>query len=312
MLIKDYVSTGEAAEILSISRSTVSRRFDAGLFRGKLNPITGERLISRDSIFEFIQENDLPIESADLRRRRVLVVSPCRDKATTTLKSVFKTDARVEIVALEHGADALILCSQNPPALLVVDAKLADIDAKNLIHALRRREELRHTRILLAVAGPADEPGVAQMGADACMTWAELGETGAEESVYRLIGLTQREEPPSQDGAHHRRWSRYPVNVPGRIGIYRLNAPREHSWGRAIVRNISRGGAYLSKIELDSKSIPAEPFRMLLEIDAEPLGEVRAHCQVVRMQCNGSLSAGVQFVRISRTGLEKIVALGRS
>ena len=56
MTLKKYITTGEVAKLLKISRSTVSRKFDDGDLQGKKNPITGERLISQTSLMEFMQK----------------------------------------------------------------------------------------------------------------------------------------------------------------------------------------------------------------------------------------------------------------
>lgn len=307
----DCISTGEAAKILNISRSTVSRRFDAGLFRGKLNPITGERLIFRKSLFDFIREHDLPIDSSALQERKVLVVSsyaPLVQRARTMAEA----DDRLHIEVTEHGTDALMLSSQKPPDLMVLDETIQDITALSVMASLRRREDLRKLKILLCVPD-GQEPSVGEAAeADGCVTRSEyLDERGTNET-YQLLQMEPHQ--PSEEhevlvGEHRRRWSRLPVNVPARIGVYRMSAPREHGWGQCVVRNISRGGAYVSKIRLDDHQLPGEPFRMLLEIDEAPLDQVRAHCQVVRLTSNGSLSAGLQFVRISKAGLQRIAAL---
>ena len=52
--------------------------------------------------------------------------------------------------------------------------------------------------------------------------------------------------------------------------------------------------------------IPAEPFRILLEVNQAPLENWRAHCKVIRLQSNGSLAAAVQFVRLSKANLKVI------
>mgnify|MGYP006312487095 CR=1 FL=1 len=58
---KEYYSTGDASRILNISRATVSRKFDSGELNGRKNPITGERLISRESIISFMKKYNLPV-----------------------------------------------------------------------------------------------------------------------------------------------------------------------------------------------------------------------------------------------------------
>jgi len=60
MTLKNYITTGEVAKLLNISRSTVSRKFDSGGLQGKKNPITGERLISPKSLVVFMEKFNLP------------------------------------------------------------------------------------------------------------------------------------------------------------------------------------------------------------------------------------------------------------
>jgi hypothetical protein len=57
---KEYLSTGETAVILGISRATVSRKFDLGILAGYKNRLTGERFIRRESALEFLAKASQP------------------------------------------------------------------------------------------------------------------------------------------------------------------------------------------------------------------------------------------------------------
>jgi excisionase family DNA binding protein len=70
---KRYYTTGEAADLLNISRSTISRKFDRGVLFGKKNPITGERMISRESIATLMQQFNLPGEALVIEKKRILL-----------------------------------------------------------------------------------------------------------------------------------------------------------------------------------------------------------------------------------------------
>jgi excisionase family DNA binding protein len=177
----EYLSTGEAAKVLGISRSTVARRVDEGTLRGKAHPITGERLISTESITHFFEDH---------------------------------------------------------------------------VH------------------------------------------TGAR---YRDIALFE----------HRRRWPRYAVHLPCTLELYITDKPLEDTRGGAMVDNISVDGAGLSHIQFDAHSFPAESFRILLEIDQPLLPAWSAYCQVIRLHVNGHLSAGLQFMHISKTCCDQIAALDR-
>jgi excisionase family DNA binding protein len=177
----EYLSTGEAAKVLGISRSTVARRFDEGALRGKAHPITGERLISNESITHFFEDH---------------------------------------------------------------------------IHA------------------------------------------GAH---YRDIALFE----------HRRRWPRYSVHLPCTLELYVTDKPLEDTRGGAVVDNISLDGAGLSHIQFDAHCIPTESFRILMEIDHPLLPAWSAYCQVIRLHVNGQLSAGLQFMHITKSCCDKIAALDR-
>ena len=76
------------------------------------------------------------------------------------------------------------------------------------------------------------------------------------------------------------------------------------------MKNISQGGAFISDISMSNRTLPAEPFRVLLQVEADsPIGEWGATGHIVHMQSNGSLNAGVQFDEISAQNVEKIAAL---
>jgi excisionase family DNA binding protein len=69
MALKEYCSTGEAARLLGISRSTISRKFDSGDLSGKKNPITGDRLISRVSIKALMKLYNILREAFDPQKK---------------------------------------------------------------------------------------------------------------------------------------------------------------------------------------------------------------------------------------------------
>jgi hypothetical protein len=206
------------------------------------------------------------------------------------------------------GSDTLILCSRESPHLLILSDDLPDISCADVINSLRRRAEYKGLRILCC-ARSASREDCLQWGADHFLSVEGMEPRNIQREVYRLLGIA-KEEPTEETGVEHkRRWPRIPVKIPARIGLFRVSAPRKHSWGQAVVRNISQGGAYLTDILFDEKVIPGEAFRLVLDIAQAPLEGWRAHCQVVRLHSNGSLTAGVRFARISKTDRDRIAEL---
>jgi len=143
-------------------------------------------------------------------------------------------------------------------------------------------------------------------GADEALPKKAPNQDDLAKKLYSLLDLPQKAPKLNEPFEHQRRYPRVGVNLPARIQVYRLSAPRLRDPGWATVKNISCGGAYLSQLRLEKEYIPAEPFRFLLEVNQSPLENWWAHCKVVRLESNGSLAAGVQFVRLSKANLKAI------
>ena len=79
--------------------------------------------------------------------------------------------------------------------------------------------------------------------------------------------------------------------------------------GTARVVDVSLGDAHLAEIQLEKKTIPSELFRMVLEVDQEPLKDWRVNCTVVRLEWNGGLEADLQFERLSKSKQAMLEAL---
>jgi len=70
MIHKGFYSTGEAAKLLNISRSTITRRFDQGTISGKKNPIQRERFISRESLVALMNQYNLPLVTLETEEKK--------------------------------------------------------------------------------------------------------------------------------------------------------------------------------------------------------------------------------------------------
>lgn len=303
---RQLFTTGEAARLLNISRSTVSRKFDKGILQGKKNPITGERLISYKSLEALIKQHDLHLPPQPAEKKKILLVSSDRLLRLLMQKN-FSADERFEIHSVSLGCEALAFCSRENPQLMIIDEELPDMACSVVLKSARQ-------------IGPKDQPkticytktGNAEncvtCGCDEIFTKGAMDEDRLLRKVNALMDLSGT-EPTVHAFEHHRRWPRVSIDLPAKIGVYPLNEPRLRYHGKATMKNLSHGGAYLSSITMDDGMIPSDPFRLILEVDVSPLKNWRADCKVVRLESDESLGAGVQFLQVSGSNLQKIEAI---
>jgi CheY-like chemotaxis protein len=309
MSSKEFLTTGEAARLVNISRSTISRNFDKGIFQGKKNPITGERMISRESLINFLKQFNLPVDHLSVEKKRILA-GTSDDHLYSHLHQALSQDGRVEIERVGFGGDVLIACSKSLPDLLILDEELADIPCMEIIRSLRRMTDQRGLKILCS-AKSRNTRRCLEWGADEALSKESSGPEEWGKAIYPFLNLPPELPEEEPNFKHQRRWPRRPLHLPLKIGIYSLRTPYRRDSGQATLENISLGGAYLSNISLDGGKIPCEPFRILLESDQEPLKDWKAHGKVVRLQSNGAVTAGVQFTRVPKASLKMIETLAQ-
>jgi CheY-like chemotaxis protein len=306
MTTKKLLTTGEVAQLLNISRATVSRKFDRGAFFGQKNPITGERLISQKSLTSFVEQFNLSLDSLAIEKKKILI-GTSDEQLFSLLQKSFSEGRNVDLDRVGFGCDVLIRCSKDHPDLLIIDEELPDIPSAEVIRSLRRMEENKDLKILCC-SKTSNTGQCLEWGADEA-----LAREGLEDELPKKFQflLNLSEERPTEANAyeHQRRWSRMPVHLPAKIGVYRLRTPYAHDSGKALMENISYGGSFLSDIQLEKGMIPVEPFRFLLEVNQPPLLNWRAHCKVVRLKSNGTLTAGVQFMRLSKVNRKMLEAM---
>jgi len=304
---KEFYTTGEAAELVDISRSTISRKFDRGIISGKKNPITGERLVGRESLLAFMKQHHLPVKALVMEKKRVLL-GTTDDGLFSLFQKVLDEDDRVKLERVSCGKDVLVWCSKGRRDLLVIDEDLPDISSAEVVRRLRRQEAQKGLKVVYLTRRGKAKQGL-PLGADEAFEREDLDQKELRRRLYSLLELSGGHPGMREEVEHQRRWPRLRTHLPARIKVYRLRTPNRRDLGKAVVENISWGGAYLTGIEMEKRELPCEPFRILMEVDQEPLKNWRAHCKVARLQSNGSLAAGVQFVRISKSNLEMIQAL---
>ena len=296
---KKYLTSGEVSEILGISRGTVSKKFDDGVLEGKKNPITGKRLISSESLKDFMKRYDFEVsDSTTSQVQKILLVVTSDERLLSVVKKSIGDYKHIKMETSEYGGEALIKCAQEPVDLLIIDAELPDIAGENVARSLKSMNLHKGLRILYYVKDDVVESDDTSF-ADDYIEGKSLDGEVMKNKIFSLLDIQPDVNNTGQLFSQKRRWSRISTNLPANIYI---NDPTNHGKsesGNAIILNISNGGEIISKIRLPKKIFFGSDFRIGLRVGKSPSEIWEVLSKVVRLKSNGKLEVGVEFIDVS-------------
>jgi len=164
---KQVFTTGEVAEICHVSQQTIIRCFDSGKLQGFRVPGSRFRRIPRDSLVEFMKDNDVPLDLLESGRKRVLIVDD--DVAIVDmLQDVLAHDGRFEVKATKTGYEAGILTQSFNPDLILLDYLLPDINGNVVCRTIRENPAFKGVKIIFVsgVVNPDEVEELRKIGAD--------------------------------------------------------------------------------------------------------------------------------------------------
>ncbi len=164
---KQVFTTGEAAEICKVSQQTIIRCFDAGRLQGFRVPGSRFRRIPRIELMRFMRANDIPTESLESAKKRVLVVDD-DEQIIELFRDVLGRDDRFEVQTAATGYDAGVLTEQFRPHLVLLDYMLPDINGNLVCDRIRANPDLAGTKIIIVsgVVKPDEIDALMESGAD--------------------------------------------------------------------------------------------------------------------------------------------------
>jgi len=176
--MKAVYTTGEVAQICKVSQQTVIRCFDSGRLKGFRVPGSRFRRIPRESLVNFMKSNQIPLDSLDNGRKRVLVVDD--DEAIVEMfTELLERDGRFEVRTASTGYEAGMLTEQFRPDVMLLDFKLPDINGTAVCRLIRSNPHYEHIKII-AISGVADPDEV-----------EELRGAGADEFIRKPFDITE-------------------------------------------------------------------------------------------------------------------------
>ncbi len=144
--MKTMFTTGEAAEICTVSQQTIIRCFDSGRLKGFKVPGSRFRRIPRESLINFMRAHDIPMDRLDMGKRRVLLIGPDL-KATA---EGFRRDQRLEVRHASVGFEAGLQVQQFLPDVIVLGKMDSEAEAQAMCRMVRQVPAMEQARILIA------------------------------------------------------------------------------------------------------------------------------------------------------------------
>jgi len=250
-----------------------------------------------DMLFDF---------SLSIQSKFNIFIGSCDDELVSQIQNVFSEDSQVTIKNVRFGCDTLLECERYLPDVVILDEELPDIPSVEVIRCLKRREELKEITVICSLNTDKTDL-VADWGADDYFVKYNLDKIYLLRKEYKEINSSNN--PVSQIHGRYceRRWPRAKLNIEAKFEIIDMIDPGQKHFGKAIMENISRGGAYISKIKLENEKIFDGTFKIRLNVDQPFLKNWKA--DAIFISEITSDSAGIKFINISKNDQLKIANL---
>jgi len=178
--MKDLFTTGEAAAICRLSQQTIIRCFDSGRLSGFRIPGSKFRRIPRRNLIKFMKDNNIPLDSIESGKRKVLIVDDDAE-IVELMVDVLIRDGRFEVKSATSGYEAGIATQQFRPELILLDYMLPDVNGNIVCQTIKSNPDFEDIRIII-VSGVVKQDEIDQ-----------LLKSGAEDFIkkpFNIIDLT--------------------------------------------------------------------------------------------------------------------------
>ena len=180
--MKDLFTTGEAAKVCKVSQQTIIRCFDSGRLEGFRVPGSRFRRIPRQSLVKFMKVNNIPLDSVESGRKKVLIVDDDAE-IVELIADVLVRDGRFDTKTAGSGYEAGISTNQFRPDLILLDYMLPDVNGNVVCQTIRRNPDFENIKIII-VSGVIKQDEIAQML-----------KSGAEDFIkkpFNIVELTRK------------------------------------------------------------------------------------------------------------------------
>jgi len=181
------------ARVCQVSPATVASWIDAGHLKGHKTP-TGRRRVESDDLVDFLRSHGMAVPSDLLAagggqsakgggggggagREAVVVVEDDPSYLRALVRSLEAAELNLEVVQAVSGMDALLEIGRVQPSVIVLDYRLPDLNAVQVVQRLLEPGRQLDAEILIVTGGM---PAEAQ---------AELRQVGVRTILNKVDGL---------------------------------------------------------------------------------------------------------------------------
>jgi excisionase family DNA binding protein len=155
MLKKDVLTTGQVAQLCNVAPRTVTKWFDSGQLRGYRIPGSKDRRIPLNELLRFMKAHDIPTDSLQKGKLRILIIDSRVEYAHTLAESI-QLKGSFDIECAHNVFEAGLLGLKFSPNIILLDLMSSDIDAHQICSYVQQTEELQDCS-LIALAGGLSE-----------------------------------------------------------------------------------------------------------------------------------------------------------
>ena len=177
---KRYWGTQRVARVLQVTPATVASWIDQGHLKGHKTP-TGRRRVASGDLAEFLRSHGMPVpaELTPPREREVVVVVEDDPSYLRALvKWLERESPEIEVVEATTGVDGLLEIGRTHPDLVVLDYRLPDFNAVQVVERLLDPSRRLTAEVMVVTGGMP-------MQAE-----AELRRVGVRNIVNKADGIT--------------------------------------------------------------------------------------------------------------------------
>ena len=140
-------TTGEVAAKTGLSQQTIIRCFDSGRIGGFRVPGSSSRRITHEALVNFMRSHGIPMAGQSDAAFKILLI----DDDQETISVITQALEAMERIGLEVATtawDAGLLAASANPDLVIISARMPDLNLEQVCRSLKGRNELQSMHLV--------------------------------------------------------------------------------------------------------------------------------------------------------------------